>query len=77
MPLTVYTQMVNQLSQVPRPAPAAFAIGQSSVVIQVTENEDRIAATVNVTVLIETFEQWFHIVFLAAFGAGFRRSRRR
>ncbi len=74
VPLTVYTEMVNQLSQEPRPAPAAFAIGQSNVVIHVTENEDRIAATVNVTVLIETFEDEWTLVPILPSGTALKRA---
>ncbi len=59
VPLPVYTQLLEQTRQESRPAPAAYAIGDSQVNVTVVEEEDRITARVEVTVLIETFEaQW-------------------
>jgi hypothetical protein len=59
VPLSEYTKMLSQLSQEPRPAPAAYAIGSSSVEAAVRDRDGRKTATVNVTVQIEIFEdEW-------------------
>ena len=59
VPLPVYTQLLEQTRREQRPAPAAYAIGDSQVRVTVTDEEDRSTAQVEVTVLIETFEaQW-------------------
>ena len=55
VPLSDYTAMVNE----PRPAPAAYAIGRSSVEATVRDRDGRNSATVEVTVEIEIFEdEW-------------------
>lgn len=62
VPLSFYTQMVDQLSKQPRAAPAAYAIGQANVSVQVRALEDRFTATVNVTLRVETFEDEWTLV---------------
>jgi hypothetical protein len=62
VPLSDYTAMLNQLAKDPRPAPAAYAIGQSRVAVHVSDSEDRISATVKVTVQIEIFEDEWTLV---------------
>jgi hypothetical protein len=74
VPLTKYTAMLNQLDKELRPAPAAFAIGQSDVVVNISDDEDRITATVNVTVLLETFEDEWTLVPILPNGAALRRA---
>ena len=67
VPLSFYTQMVNQLSKAPRAAPAAYAIGQSTVSVQVRQIEDRFTAAVVVMLRIETFEdEWTLVPILPA-----------
>ena len=56
VPLSEYTRMLNQLAQEPRPAPAAYAIGQSSVEVTVRDRDGRKTAAVDVTLQIEIFE---------------------
>ncbi len=74
VPLSDYTAMLNQLTKDPRPAPAAYAIGQSHVVVHMSDSEDRISATVNVTVQIETFEDEWTLVPILPPGAALRHA---
>ncbi|MFQ5567268.1 MAG: hypothetical protein ACE5EU_13025, partial [Paracoccaceae bacterium] len=74
VPLSDYTAMLNQLTKDPRPAPAAYAIGQSHVVVHVSDSEDRISAAVNVTVQIETFEDEWTLVPIVPTGAALRHA---
>ena len=46
VPLTDYTAMLKLLSQDPRRAPAAYALGQSSVTVDVSERDGRKSAAV-------------------------------
>ena len=62
VPLADYTEMLKQLGKEPRRAPAAYAIGQSNVTVRISEDDDRFAATVWVTTLIETFEDEWTLV---------------
>ena len=74
VPLAVYTAMMNQLDKEPGRAPAAFAIGQSNVVVQITDDDERTAATVQVTVLIETFEDKWTLVPILPSGVALRHA---
>jgi hypothetical protein len=74
VPLAVYTAMVNQLDKEPGRAPAAYAIGQSSVVVQISDDDERTAATVHVTVLIETFENKWTLVPILPSGVALRQA---
>ncbi|NIM27882.1 MAG: hypothetical protein GTO67_08120, partial [Gammaproteobacteria bacterium] len=59
VPLDTYRRLVEQASQVPKPAPAAFAIGVSHVNVTVIDDEKHTTARVEATIDIETFEnQW-------------------
>ncbi|MFQ5973688.1 MAG: hypothetical protein ACE5Q3_15275, partial [Alphaproteobacteria bacterium] len=75
VPLSDYTAMLNQLAQKPRNAPVAYAIGQSQVAVAVNDSEDRITATVNITVQIETFEDEWTLVPILPPGAALRHAR--
>ncbi len=67
VPLHAYTALLNQLRQDPRPAPAAYAVGQSRVSVKVAERDSAMVASVNVTVSIETFEnEWTLVPILPA-----------
>jgi len=72
VPLSAYTAMLNQLNRKPSRAPAGFAIGQSEVVVEVGEDDDRFAAMVDVTVQIETFEDEWTLVPILPPGAALR-----
>ena len=72
VPLLDYTNILNQIDQAPRPAPAAFAIGQSYVAITVRDDEDRISATVDVTISIEIFEDEWTLVPLLPLGTALK-----
>ena len=56
VPLSDYTAMLNQLSQDPRRAPAAYAIGRSKVAVTVSDRDERKTAQVGITIQIEIFE---------------------
>ena len=72
VPLAAYTQMINQLNQEPRGAPAPYAIGQAHVAVDVRDQDGRITATVDVTVLIETFEDEWALVPILPPGAALK-----
>ena len=74
VPLAVYTALMNQLDKAPGRAPAAYAIGQSNVVVQITDEDERTAATVQVTVLIETFEDKWTLVPILPSGVALRHA---
>lgn len=74
VPLSTYTQMLQQLAEDPRPAPAAYALGQSQVTVQVDDTDDTYSASVHVTVLIETFEDEWTLVPVLASGAALERA---
>ena len=67
IPLPEYQAMLQQLQQDPRPAPAAYAIGQSHVAVRVSEEAAHLSARVDVRVTIETFEDdWTLVPLLPA-----------
>ena len=70
--LAEYTAMLARLGKAPRPAPAAYAIGQSVLSVTVSEREDRFAATVEARVTIETFEDEWTLVPLLSPGAALK-----
>jgi hypothetical protein len=69
VPLADYQLLLQQLSQKPGRAPAAYAIGRSDVVVEVRESEDRFAATIDITLQIETFEDQWTLVPILPNGA--------
>ena len=67
VPLETYRQLVEQASQVPKPAPAAFAIGVSNIQVAIVDDEKHTTARVNVNLSIETFEnEWTLVPILRA-----------
>ena len=74
VPLATYTHMINQLNQEPRGAPAPYAIGQAHVAVDVRDHDGRVTATVDVTVLIETFEDEWTLVPILPPGAALKRA---
>ena len=62
VPLSDYTALLQQLQEDPRPAPAAYAIGQSQVSVSVEERDGRHAARVTATLQIEIFENEWTLV---------------
>jgi hypothetical protein len=69
VPLETYRQLVEQASQVPKPAPAAFAIGVSEISVVIVDDETRTTARVNVNLDIETFENEWTLVPILPAGA--------
>ncbi len=74
VPLSDYTEMLQRLAKEPGRAPAAYAIGQSQVMVEVSDNDDRLAATVSVTVRIETFEDEWTLVPILPPGAALQQA---
>ena len=72
VPLAAYTAMLNQLTAQPRPAPAAYAIGQAEISVAVSERDGRVTATVDATFQIETFEPEWTLVQVLPPGAALR-----
>ena len=73
VPLSDYTAMLNQLSQDPRRAPAAYALGQSTVTVDVSERDGRKTAAVSISVQVEIFENEWTLVPLLPSGAALRQ----
>jgi hypothetical protein len=69
VPLDTYRQLVEQANQIPKPAPAAFAIGVSNIVVTIVDDERRTTARVNATLNIETFENEWTLVPILSAGA--------
>lgn len=74
VPLSDYTAMLNQLSQDPRRAPAAYALGQSSVTVDVSERDGRKTAAVSISAQVEIFEDEWTLVPLLPAGAALRQA---
>jgi len=74
VPLSDYTAMLNQLSQDPRRAPAAYAIGQSTVGTQVSDRDGQKTAEVSISVQVEVFEDEWTLVPLLPSGAALRQA---
>jgi len=75
IPLADYTALLQLLANDPDRAPAAYAIGQSNVTVQVREVEDRKTALVNIQVQVETFEDEWVLVPLLPPGTALRGAR--
>ncbi len=62
VPLNEYRELLDRTRQTPRPAPAAYALGQSNVSVDIADQDRRSAALVNVQVTVETFEDEWTLV---------------
>ena len=58
----------------PRPAPATYAIGRSSVAVEVAETDRHTTASVAVTFRVETFEDEWTLIPLLPPGAALREA---
>ncbi len=74
VPLSYYTALLNRLDKERRPAPAAYAIGQSEVAVTLSEQAGRVSAGVQVSVRIETFEDEWTLVPILPPGAALRHA---
>jgi hypothetical protein len=74
VPLSAYTQMLQQLSKPLRPVPARYAIGQSNVSVSIRKNRDHFTADVAVTLRVETFEDGWTLVPLLPTGTVLRHA---
>ena len=75
IPLADYTALLALLANDPDRAPAAYAIGQSNVSVQVRELDERKTAIVNIQVQVETFEDEWVLVPLLPPGTALRGAR--
>ena len=75
IPLADYTALLALLANNPDRAPAAYAIGQSQVTVQVREIDERKTAVVNIQVQVETFEDKWVLVPLLPPGTALRGAR--
>ncbi|MCZ6838781.1 MAG: hypothetical protein O7G13_05865 [Alphaproteobacteria bacterium] len=75
IPLADYTALLALLANQPNRAPAAYAIGQSNVSVQVREIDERKTAIVNIQVQVETFEDEWVLVPLLPPGTALRSAR--
>lgn len=62
VPLSDYQNMLNLLHQETRPSPAAYAIGKSTVTVEVIEVDDRVSARIDASFTVETFEDEWTLV---------------
>ncbi|MGI9324832.1 MAG: hypothetical protein ACR2PZ_06400 [Pseudomonadales bacterium] len=69
VPLSVYQQMWQLLSEEPGSAPASYAVGTSSIRAEVVDFDDRSSAQIRVTLSIEVFEDEWTLVPVLATGA--------
>ncbi len=72
VPLAHYTALLQQLTEDPRPAPAAYAIGQSQVSVTVEDRDGRHSARIDAALQIETFENEWTLVPILPAGAALR-----
>jgi hypothetical protein len=67
VPLETYQQLIDQANRDPRPAPASYAIGVSTVDVTIVDDDKHTTARVTVSLNIETFEnQWTLVPVLPA-----------
>ncbi len=74
VPLAQYTALLQQLALEPRPAPTSHAVGQSDIVVSVSDQDGRFAATVNATLSIEVFEDEWTLVPILPPGTALRQA---
>jgi hypothetical protein len=74
VPLEDYERMLALLNTKPRPAPATYAIGRSSVAVEVAETDRHTTASVAVTFRVETFEDEWTLIPLLPPGAALREA---
>ena len=69
VPLETYQQLIDQANRDPRPAPASYAIGVSTVDVTIVDDDKRTTARVTVSLNIETFENQWTLVPVLPVGA--------
>lgn len=75
IPLETYRHLLEQASQTTRPAPATYAIGVSDIDVEITVDERRTTARVDVRLNIETFENQWTLVPVLPAGAALSDAR--
>ncbi len=75
VPLETYRHLVEQASRDPRPAPAAYAIGVSTINVSIVDDDKRTTARVSVNLNIETFENEWTLVPVLPPGAALGDAR--
>ena len=69
VPLDVYKNMLEQLRDKPKPAPASYAIGNSKILVNIVDYEDHTSADISVTLTVKTFEKKWTLVPILPHGA--------
>ncbi|MGJ8662837.1 MAG: hypothetical protein ACSHWU_04255, partial [Marinicella sp.] len=69
VPLENYIKLIEDARNPDIPAPASYAIGQSSVAIKLQEQDDRTSAQVTVNTRIEVFEDQWSLIPILPYGA--------
>jgi len=75
VPLETYRQLVEQANPNMRPAPAAYAIGVSTVDVAIIDDDKHTTARVSVSLNIETFENQWTLVPILPPGAALGDAR--
>ena len=75
VPLDTYRHLVEQANRDPRPAPAAYAIGVSTIHVAIVDDDKRTTARVTVALNIETFENEWTLVPVLPPGAALSDAR--
>jgi hypothetical protein len=75
VPLETYRQLIEQANQDPRPAPATYAIGVSTIDVAIVDDDQRTTARVTVSLNIETFENEWTLVPVLPRGAALSDAR--
>lgn len=69
VPLEVYKNMLEQLRDKPKAAPASYAIGDSKILVNIIDYEDHTSANISVTLTVKTFEKKWTLVPILPYGA--------
>jgi hypothetical protein len=69
VPLDVYKNMLEQLRDKPKAAPASYAIGNSKILVNIVDYEDHTTADISVTLTVKTFEKIWTLVPILPHGA--------
>lgn len=69
VPLGVYNNMLDQLRDKPKPAPASYAIGNSKISVNIVDYEDHTSADISVSLTVKTFEKKWTLVPILPYGA--------
>ncbi len=75
LPLNTYNTLINANKDPKDKAPAGYAIGQSSVSVNIKDTRDRTTALISLTTKIEIFEHKWTLVPILPYGAAITSAR--